>query len=212
MLITKQLNIGYSYRTKSYYEKLGYIMPKNQGDKFLVNVEHLPKNSREKVEYLCESCNNIFVTKYSTFLDSKNGFCKKCQTSINAKVGAHKRRGENSYNWNSALGYKERIEKRLLPEYRNWRECAYKEFKYSCQCCLDSKGGNLIAHHLNSWDINESDRFNPYNAVVLCEKCHKQFHKMYGYGKNTREQFQDFLLGCISNRNPSPVCKVFADL
>ena len=44
----------------------------------------------------------------------------------------------------------------------------------------------------------EKTRKNPQNrefikkVVVLCEKCHITFHKKYGYGNNTKEQYIEY--------------------
>ena len=31
------------------------------------------------------------------------------------------------------------------------------------------------------------------NGVTLCEDCHKEFHKIYGYGNNTEKQYEEFI-------------------
>ena len=61
----------------------------------------------------------------------------------------------------------------------------------SCGATLTPK--ELVAHHLNSCDVNTADRTNISNIVTLCIECHKKFHGLYGYGKNTRAQFVEFL-------------------
>jgi len=64
-----------------------------------------------------------------------------------------------------------------------------------CQFLGKANDGFMICHHLESWDINEELRRNMDNCVCICKKCHKEFHKIYGSGKNTREQFVDFIEG-----------------
>ena len=53
-------------------------------------------------------------------------------------------------------------------------------------------GVNLNAHHLNGWNAFPEQRFDLDNGVTLCTDCHKDFHSQYGYGDNTREQFNEY--------------------
>lgn len=65
---------------------------------------------------------------------------------------------------------------------------------FKCDCCgLD--GVNLNAHHKNSWKFFPELRFELTNLVSLCSSCHKNFHNIYGNGKdvaNTEEQYENF--------------------
>lgn len=69
----------------------------------------------------------------------------------------------------------------------------YEKDNFTCVTCGDKKGGNLNAHHINSWSTSVDDRLSVANGATLCESCHVEFHKIYGYGNNTRYQFEDFL-------------------
>ena len=68
----------------------------------------------------------------------------------------------------------------------------FEKYDYTCKCC-GKRGGNLVAHHLEGYNWCIEKRFDVDNGVVLCDKCHKLFHKEYGYGNNTKEQFNIFL-------------------
>ena len=68
-----------------------------------------------------------------------------------------------------------------------------KRDNYTCQICDDNKGGNLNAHHIESYDINSDKRILLENGVTLCDSCHKNFHHLYGYGNNTKKQFIEFI-------------------
>lgn len=48
------------------------------------------------------------------------------------------------------------------------------------------------AHHLYSWKSYPLLRFDIDNGITLCKKCHINFHKKFGYGNNTKEQFIEY--------------------
>lgn len=94
--------------------------------------------------------------------------------------------------WNPNITDEER-EKRRNGEQIQWRKDVYERDNYTCQCCGDNKGGNLNAHHLNGFHWDKEHRTDINNGVTLCEKCHKEFHKIYGKRNNTITQFREFL-------------------
>ena len=75
-----------------------------------------------------------------------------------------------------------------------WRKAVYLRDGYNCRAC-GSHGGDLNAHHLDAYDTYEGTRFSVDNGVTLCAACHTKFHIAYGFGGNTREQFQEWLEG-----------------
>jgi 5-methylcytosine-specific restriction endonuclease McrA len=102
-------------------------------------------------------------------------------------------RREKSPNWNPNITDKERRIQRKYPEYYEWHKAIYERDNYTCQICDDNKGGNLVAHHLESYDSNKNLRITLSNGITLCETCHKDFHHQYGYGNNTKRQFEEFI-------------------
>lgn len=155
---------------KSYFE--------DQGCK-LLSTEYI-KNSIP-LDYIC-SCGNISKITFNSFQNGRR--CIKCAI----------KRGSESPRWNPNLTDEERERKRQYTEYGEWRSEVYKRDDYTCQCCGDNKGGNLIAHHLDGWDWNKIDRFNVDNGITLCEICHSDFHNMYGYGGNTKDQYEEYII------------------
>lgn len=104
--------------------------------------------------------------------------------------------GENNPRYNSELTEDDREIRRCTPEYVLWRSSVFKRDNYICQCCNKDTHDNN-AHHLYSWNKYRELRYDINNGVTLCGNCHKLFHSIYGYGNNTKEQFEEFL----NNRN-----------
>lgn len=80
--------------------------------------------------------------------------------------------------------------------YRNkcFRQKVLKRDNYTCVKCLNKFNTNeLKAHHKNSCDWDIDGRLDINNGVTLCDKCHKLFHNIYGYGSNTERQFNEFI-------------------
>lgn len=98
--------------------------------------------------------------------------------------------GDKNSQWAGGHNYDER---RYSGLNRQWRIEVYERDNYACQVCGDNKGGNLVAHHLNSYDINVEERYNLDNGITLCSDCHKEFHIQYKYGENNKNQFNEFL-------------------
>lgn len=101
--------------------------------------------------------------------------------------------GEDSPIYNSNLTPEDRINRRKIPGYSAWVQEVFKIESYTCQKCGDDRGGNLIAHHIESYNNNPELRTEISNGITFCEACHKDFHHQYGYGDNTRAQLIEFL-------------------
>ena len=56
-----------------------------------------------------------------------------------------------------------------------------------------SKDLKIVAHHKDSYNWAIDRRTEVDNGVTLCECCHIEFHKIYGFGDNTEEQYYEFL-------------------
>lgn len=76
-------------------------------------------------------------------------------------------------------------------KFVNWAQDVKERDDFTCQIC-DRRGGPLHAHHLNSWDRFVSERYDLVNGITLCSKCHKNFHTLYSFGNNTKEQFAEY--------------------
>ncbi len=142
------------------------------------------KNIDTSMRYQCD-CGTISKI---TFYHFKNGQrCKKCSIK--------KRSGENHCNYNPNLTDEDREANKSRTNnflYQRWRKKVYKRDNYICQKC-NNKGGQLNAHHIESWASNKKIRLSKSNGITFCEKHHKQFHKKYGKINNNRQQLNEFL-------------------
>lgn len=105
-------------------------------------------------------------------------------------------KGENSPRWNHNKTQEEREDDRSYSEYKEWIVSVYEKDNYTCQCC-GQHGGKLNAHHKDGYNWCIERRIDIDNGVTLCEDCHKEFHRIYGKGNNTEQQFIEF----INNNN-----------
>ena len=72
-----------------------------------------------------------------------------------------------------------------------WAKQIKERDNYVCQLCF-AYGVSLHSHHLNSWDLFVEQRYVLANGITLCSDCHERFHSIYGNGKNTAYQFQQY--------------------
>lgn len=178
----------YKYeQVKSFFEERGCI---------LLSTDYV--NNHQKLHYIC-SCGNEDWKQLYMFLQGQS--CRECglkklSASLMGRPGL---RGEDSPHWNPNKTMEERESSRSLPERYLWRKSVFEHDNYTCQCCGDSIGGNLNAHHLDGYDWCKVSRWNTDNGITLCNICHDDFHMVYGYGSNTREQFEEYMEGIAWN-------------
>lgn len=198
-LLTKTLSVNVANQNISYYENLGYKIPRHmdkqgklrvkQGTKIIVNVRDLSNSSNELVDVECDHCGKIYKVSYSSYNHcNHNGlyYCNTCAHSLFCS-------GENSSNWNPILTDEDRKNGRNYPEYIDFVKKVFARDEYTCKCCGRKINSDGEIHHLNGYNWDILGRTSVKNGVCLCGNCHKSFHSKYGYGDNTKEQFEDFI-------------------
>lgn len=197
-LLTKEVKIKV-HNKKKYYESLGYKIPLRKtkdGMKMLkdteivVNVKDLPKTSTYKVKVKCNHCGKEYELSYRNYLryvhEGDVSYCQQCHSK--ALIS-----GENCYNWNPNLTDEEREIQRNTKERNEFVKRVMARDNYTCQCCNKPLNHDGVVHHLDGWDNFKEQRYDDTNGITLCETCHKNFHSKYGYGGNTKEQFEEWI-------------------
>lgn len=161
---------------------------RNKGYSLLYSGEnHVNYNS---VDVFCGECGTPFKRWESQVSAAKVSYC-----SMDCKSKAFRKRfsRENNPNWDSNKSERERIINRNIEGYAEWRVNTFKRDKFTCQCCGDSKSGNLVAHHIKNYAEYPELRTDLSNSITLCRECHKSFHDTFGYRGNDSNQLQYFL-------------------
>ena len=163
------------------------------GKKFgrLTAIERTNKRSGRSVVYLCKcECGNFREVKARSLV---SGGTKSCGCLHKERVAAagKLRVGELNPSWNPNITDEERHATRMYPEYKEWRTAVFERDDYTCQKC-GKKGGNLRAHHVEWYKGNEALRTELSNGVTLCNKHHRELHRLYGYDVG-RENLNKFI-------------------
>lgn len=187
-------------------KKCGYELPTHtyRGEekvtvntKIRVRVEHLLANSHAKVTRVCDKCHDERVLRFEKYTD----LCRRCAIyKISERLrgpsnGMYGRRGELSPRWNPEKTNSERLlgaERFTSKESIRWAKDVKRAGNFTCLKC-GQLGGKLVSHHIESWCSNVDLRFVLSNGACLCQRCHFDFHKVFGKKNNNRLQFQEFL-------------------
>jgi len=91
---------------------------------------------------------------------------------------------------NCSASLRERHSKR----YRNWMRSMLQRDGFRCR--ITGLSGSLSAHHIEDFGKNVSLRYELSNGFTMLKILHLEFHKIYGFGKNTRKQLEEFSRVC----------------
>ena len=127
---------------------------------------------KTKIKRICQICGKEFYVKQSVMKFRKVIFCSiKCY----GKQISQNQIGKNNPMWRGGItpiNYKIRNS----IEYKIWRKSIFKRDNFVCQKC-GQIGGKLEAHHIKSFSKYPELRFEIFNGITLCEKCHKKINK-----------------------------------
>lgn len=143
------------------------------------------KNGLALWECLCD-CGNLIIVQRPNLISgtTKSCGCYKIDNML----------GENNTAWKNGVSKKNNII-RTSSESRIWRKNLLKLYKKCIKCKSNKK---LEAHHINNFSEYENKRFILSNGVILCNSCHINFHKKYGYSNNSYTQLIEYCHGWLN--------------
>lgn len=157
------------------------------GQKFgkLTAIKYAGSHKRGGVSWECLcNCGKTSIVKASRL---KNGMTSSC--------GCYQKcSGEEHWNWKNSITKEQREASKRGKikdlKYDNWRKAVFERDEF--KCVVTGKTGKINAHHLNAWNTFPDERYLTSNGVTLLKEVHNLFHKKYGRGGNTVEQFEEF--------------------
>jgi len=145
------------------------------------------KNHMSYLDYICSqpNCNNMHKITYNNLMRGYNEelHCSECIMKFNIK------RGENHPCWKESLTEEDRQNRLLTPGFAIWRRNVLNRFERKC---IVSGKEDIIVHHLYNWRDYPQYRVDINNGVCLTKDLHIEFHRKYGYGENSIQQFREF--------------------
>jgi len=210
-MVFKRRNIPWNKGTKGVMKswnkgkKCPQISKALRGTKRPDLVTRNKARTKDKIKIVCP-CGNIFFVipsrvKYGVKYCSKE--CYNRFTSHARAKGKHwklsketkikqglRQIGEKNHQWNGGYFRGKYIG---IPQSKEFALSVFKRDHYLCQICGDTgRKAKLNAHHLNSVDKFPKEAGEISNGITLCQKHHREFHNKYGYGNNTKKQFEEF--------------------
>lgn len=166
------------------------------------NLERYGAENPFASEAVKQKIANTNLEKYGNAVASKNQSVKdKAKQTCLSRYGVKSytlldvRSGERNPRWKGGVKYHR--QERATGEYRDWRNAVFAKDCYTCQKCgaRNGEGAEITinAHHINNWGDYPDKRYDVSNGITLCEKCHREFHSIYGKKNNNEEQIYDFL-------------------
>ena len=177
-IFTTTISIFISGRARHCCKKCSYNNRKEE-------MKNVNKARISQITVECLNCKNKFSVIKSRY---KKGNVKFC--SLNCRIEYCV--GDKSHTWKGGLTNINLLE-RGNKKYDNWRLKVFKRDNFTCKKCLDNKGHNLHAHHIYNFSSNKTKRYDINNGITLCKKCHKEFHKKYGFKNNNIKQLEEYL-------------------
>lgn len=111
--------------------------------------------------------------------------------SVERRINRKAKKGKDHWNWqNGKTSENETI--RMSLEMKLFRKSCMERDDFTCQK-TGQRGGKLVVHHINNFRDFPELRTSISNGITLSKESHIEFHKIYGFKNNTKEQLLEFL-------------------
>jgi hypothetical protein len=171
-----------SQKNRLDYETVAKTIRKNTDLEINMTKEEYDsmKIGNRKLRLICKKGHLVYRTTSNL---NKNHNCYPCFYERN--------RGTNHPNWVHGRSEEHRLHRNNYKTLDiDWKKKVIKRDDYKCVLC--GSKNKIIGHHLNGYNWDVENRYNVDNGVTLCLDHHKEFHKAYGNGWNTKEQYEEF--------------------
>lgn len=161
------------------------------GERFgrLLAIKPAGKRGGEIVwECICD-CGNTAIVRGS-LLRGGNTLSCGCIHDYIRYMKSNKVRGKDHPRWNDEITDEDRRLRRIRHKDNEFKFAVAKKYGNKCVLCGTWKDPQV--HHLDGFHWCKEGRDDIDNAVILCKKCHTNFHHFYGRGSNTAEQFYEY--------------------
>ena len=115
-------------------------------------------NARQKLDYICP-IGHVWKITWDKWQQGKR--CGRCRY-----------KGSNNPNYNPNLTDEDRVHRRDYLEYAVWCLAVKKKSDFTCTVC-GNIGGNLVSHHLESYNNNPD-----FVAIHILEKVYTKHHNI----------------------------------
>lgn len=114
----------------------------------LVALKPVGKDNQNATKWLCQcDCGNTSVT---TITRLNNGLTSSCGC-LAAERTAAAISGSKNVRFNPLLTDDDRIDRRIIPEYREWQRLVKIRDGFMCDKCGKLRDKRMASHHLNAW-------------------------------------------------------------
>lgn len=171
MIVTNEVEIKIVGRNLKYYNDLGYNC--NVGDKIMVLIDHLPKNSRVLIDYKCDYCNTLYRHGYNVYYKSVSTNGKKACN--NCKQNKIEETNLERYNCKRPLQNKKVYNKLIETNINKYGESHANKLKIN-KNKLSKKHKNKYIDKLNDLNLGKIIGYNNFNTYdIICNKCNKLY-------------------------------------